>query len=113
MNVDQYKATIGPSRVIKHQDRRRTRTCLIVILGWDLGSGIKRKGQKEPMYSVLVIETNTIDNNDLKLWKMSATVKIVATIDLNYSVQQSERTKPGLLLLWTSLHAPQLSVRSH
>ena len=54
------------------------------------------------MYSVLVIETNTIDNDDLKLWKMSATVKIVATIEVSYSVQQSERTKPGLLLLWTS-----------
>ena len=30
------------------------------------------------MYSVLVIETNTIDNDDLKLWKMSVMVKFVA-----------------------------------
>jgi len=56
---------------------------IAIALAWYIRVGLwvvewKRISQKEPMYSVLVIETNTIDNDDLKLWKMSAMVKFVA-----------------------------------
>jgi hypothetical protein len=42
------------------------------------------------MYSVLVIKTNTVDNDDLKLWKMSA-VKVVA-IDGELQCPTKQRT---------------------